>query len=105
MIDKEVFKEAITNSKIYIEHSYSDLFKLIDMDKLDSELLIFKCTECDLLWSSLFTKVGVDWINWWLYEKNAPWTVHSLEAKDSNGNVIPTDTIDDLWELVKNERI
>lgn len=104
MIDKDKFKEAIYNSKKYIEHSYSEALKFIDMDKLDEELLTFKCKECDILWEALFTEEGVDWINWWLYEKGVL-HYNELIAKDANGNIIPTETIDDLWELVKNERI
>lgn len=42
--------------------------------------------------SELFSDEGVDWINWWLFEN---------QAYNEDGSMIPTDTIDDLWELVK----
>lgn len=51
----------------------------------------------------LFSDEGVDWVNWWLFEKPGLFK-NSLpnEAYDEDGNIIPTDTIDDLWNLVKD---
>lgn len=47
----------------------------------------------------LFSDEGVDWVNWWLFEKPGFYG-ESNQAYD--GKVIPTDTIDDLWNLVKD---
>lgn len=51
----------------------------------------------------LFSDEGVDWVNWWLFEKPGLFK-NSLpnEAYDEDGNIIPTDTINDLWNLVKD---
>lgn len=49
----------------------------------------------------LFSDEGVDWINWWLFEKPGLGGDPN-QAYDENGNVIPTDTIDDLWNIVKD---
>ena len=49
--------------------------------------------------NSHFDEEGQDWINWWLYEKDGN---PELKAWDENDNEIPTETIDDLWNLVKN---
>ena len=46
-----------------------------------------------------FDEEGQDWINWWLYEKDGN---PELKAWDENDNEIPTETIDDLWNLVKD---
>lgn len=49
--------------------------------------------------NSHFDEEGQDWINWWLYEKDGN---PELKAWDENDNEIPTETIDDLWNLVKD---
>lgn len=53
----------------------------------------------------LFKESGVDWINWWLYERPAmfEWELDN-KAYDENDNEIPTETIDDLWNIVKDYR-
>lgn len=51
-----------------------------------------------------FTEAGQDWIFWWLFEKNSSWSTDN-KAFDKDGNEIPTETIDDLWNLVKEELI
>lgn len=48
----------------------------------------------------LFSDEGVDWINWWLFEKPG-FRGEPNQAYNEDGSVIPTDTVDDLWELVK----
>lgn len=57
----------------------------------------------DTVLPELFSDEGVDWVNWWLFEKPGLFK-NSLpnEAYDEDGNIIPTDTIDDLWNLVKD---
>jgi hypothetical protein len=52
-----------------------------------------------MLINSHFDEEGQDWINWWLYEKDGN---PELKAWDENDNEIPTETIDDLWNLVKD---
>ena len=39
------------------------------------------------------------WIEWYVYDKN--WgTDERLTATDSNGNEIPSETLEDLWNLI-----
>ena len=52
-----------------------------------------------MLINSNFDEEGQDWINWWLYEKDGN---PEMKAWDENDNEIPTETIDDLWNLVKD---
>ena len=104
MISKENFIKAITFAKTFDDVYMSEEFKFIDLDMLDSELLVHKHNECEILWKSLFDEVGFNWIWWWINEKNAPWRA-PLEAHDKDGNIIPTKTVDDLWELVKDNRL
>lgn len=49
----------------------------------------------------VFTDDGVDWINWWLFERYG-FREEINQAYDEDGNIIPTDTIDDLWNIVKD---
>ena len=49
----------------------------------------------------VFTDDGVDWINWWLFERYGL-REEINQAYDEDGNIIPTDTIDDLWNIVKD---
>lgn len=52
----------------------------------------------------IFDIEAVGWINWWLFEKPGFFGGESNQAYNEDGSVIPTDTIDDLWELVKNNQ-
>lgn len=58
----------------------------------------------DTLIDSLFTEDGLDWINWWLYERISIITKEPLQAYNEDGSIIPTDTVEDLWNLVKDYR-
>lgn len=48
-----------------------------------------------------FNEEGVEDITWWVFEKQGN---SDLKMWDANGDEIPTETIDDLWELVKDNR-
>ena len=48
-----------------------------------------------------FDEEGADTIDWWLYEKNFR---SDYKMWDKDGNEIPTETTDDLWEIIKNNR-
>ena len=71
-------------------------------------LVLFELPISELGWNflnvvlpELFSDEGVDWINWWLFEKPG-FGGDPNQAYDEDGNVIPTDTIDDLWNIVKD---
>ena len=68
-----------------------DLFEL-PISELGWNFLNITLTE-------LFSDNGIDWINWWLFDKPV---LEPNQVYDKNGNVIPTDTIDDLWNIVKD---
>lgn len=48
-----------------------------------------------------FNEYGIDDINWWVYEKDGN---PELKMYDKDKNEIPTETIDDLWKIVKDYR-
>lgn len=59
----------------------------------------------ELTYSNLFDDDGIDWINWWLYEKPALFEgEEDNQAYDGDNDIIPTNTVDDLWNIVKEYR-
>lgn len=93
-----------------------DFFKFIELNKKQQEGLStlnnigFQIWESDIieygnimfdaLINSVFTEEGVDWIYWWLYELPLL-DGHEPKATDEYGNPIPVDTIEDLWNIIK----
>lgn len=44
-----------------------------------------------------------DWIEWYVYEKE--WGIkEDMEVTDVNNNVVPSETLEDLWELIQNSK-
>lgn len=59
----------------------------------------YGCKMFDKFLEIYFTEEGLDWIYWYLYEKdNNP----EYKAWDKDNNEIPTETIEDLWNIVKD---
>lgn len=50
----------------------------------------------------LFSEEGVDWIYWWIWDK--PSDKENSHAWDKFGKEIPTESISDLWNIVKEYR-
>lgn len=50
----------------------------------------------------LFTTDGVDWINWWMFERFSILDGKPHKAFDRDDKEIPTETIDDLWNIIKD---
>jgi hypothetical protein len=69
---------------------------LFESDWVEYAAILFDKT-IDLL----FNEDGVDDINWWLYEKSGN---PELKMWDADGKEIPTDTVEDLWNLVKDNQ-
>lgn len=80
-----------------------DILSKVGVQLWDSDLIEYGNIMFDRLIKARFTEEGSDWIFWWLYELpslgcNGP------HATDENGDPIPTETIDDLWNLVEKYR-
>ena len=69
---------------------------LFESDWVEYASVLFEKT-LDLL----FNEDGVDDIYWWMYEKSGN---PELKICDENGKEIPTDTVEDLWNLVKDNQ-
>lgn len=96
MISKEQFVEvieALQAASDFLDRSHDLYIDLYDIEPVNSlyklESIIFKTN---------FTEEAIDVIDWWLYEYDkvepAMW--------DADKNVIPMETVEDLWEYCKN---
>lgn len=100
MITKEQFVKLITDNRKHNDRldEVEDVLGLAiyDCDWVEYGNILFY----EVL-GLLFQEEGVDDINWWLYEKcGRP----DYKMWDKDGNEIPTETLDDLWEIVKDYR-
>lgn len=100
-MDKENFLKLITNAECYSKEL--DRWSEFGIDLFELPIAEISWDFFNIAIQSVFTTQGIDNINWWLFEKKTPYS-KNLEIRDSSGNIIPTDTIEDLWELVKNYR-
>lgn len=100
MITKEQFIKLITDNRKHNDRldEVEDVLGLAiyDCDWVEYGNILF-----DEVLGLLFQEEGVDDINWWLYEKcGRP----DYKMWNKDGNEIPTETLDDLWEIVKDYR-
>ncbi len=111
MIEFKDFKKAIVS---YINFDkYVGTLNSVGINLVDGQSFDTTGTLLDLLWLTNFTEEAVDTINWFLFE------YHDLENEfdtngkfiaadnepamwDSNDEVIPMNTIEDLWNYVKD---
>ena len=57
------------------------------------------------IWDIVFDEDGIDWINWWIYERPALFEGDEVnKAYNEDGSEIPTETVDDLWNIVEKFR-
>lgn len=96
---KEGFVKLIENAQNYSNEL--DRWSDFGIDLFELPISELSWNFFNVVLPELFSDKGVDWINWWLFEK--PGFGEKLnQAYDENGNVIPTNTIDDLWNIVKD---
>lgn len=100
MITKEQFIKLITDRRKHNDRldEVEDVlgFAIYGCDWVEYGNILF-----DEVLGLLFQEEGVDDINWWLYEKcERP----DYKMWDKDGNEIPTETLYDLWEIVKDYR-
>lgn len=97
MITKEQFVKLITDNRKHNDR----LDEVEDVLGYDCDWVEYGNILFDEVLGLLFQEEGVDDINWWLYEKcGRP----DYKMWDKDGNEIPTETLDDLWEIVKDYR-
>lgn len=96
---KEGFIRLIENALNYSKEL--DRWDNFGIDLFESLISELGWNFLNVVLPELFSDKGVDWINWWLFDK--PGFGEKLnQAYDEDGNIIPTDTIEDLWNIVKD---
>lgn len=101
MITKEEFTSLILDYQKWSNRidEVSEILKaptLFECDWVEYTSKLF-----DKTLNFLFDEGGVDDIYWWIFEKSGN---PGLRMWDNEGNKIPTETIDDLWNIVKDNR-
>ena len=113
MIEFKDFKKAIV-SYINFDKYIGDLNR-IGIDLVEGQSFMTAGTLLDLLWETNFTEEAMDTINWFLFEYHdlsddfdnyGNRIGEALEPAmwDSDGKEIPMNTIEDLWNYVKDFR-
>lgn len=101
MITKEQFIEAINNHKNF-SNFIDNASNVLDLPTLfDSNFTKYTYKLFDIFIESHFNDYGIEDINWWLYEKDGN---PGLKMFSKNDEEIPTETVDDLWNIVKEYR-
>ena len=66
---------------------------------------------CELTWEiinmyleEMFNKDGIDWINWYIYERKSIFTGEVLPCWDEEGKEFYVNTPEDLWKLVEQHQ-
>lgn len=71
------------------------------LDIWDSPVIEYGNLMFDKIIESYFTEEGSDWIYWWMCEKDGN---PDMKAWNENQEEIPTETIEDLWNIVEKYR-
>lgn len=96
-IKKAAFKKAIENL-VYSEERQILLMEEYEIDTSKYTLYLFEVI--DNLFNMLFNREQINVINFYIYDRyTADGNILSLQ--NSEGKLIPLDTPDDLWEVLK----
>lgn len=101
MIHKKEFIKLIEDFQKYTE-IFSKLYEL-KIDIINSDLHEYPCKLFDYIINKSFNESGQDWISYYLYE--IPFLGGNPEIEDENGKEISLKNLDDLWNLIRDERI
>ena len=74
----------------------------------DFGIELYELPICELTWElinmyleEMFNKDGIDWINWYIYERKSIFTGEVLPCWDEEGKEFYVNTPEDLWKLVE----
>lgn len=100
MVSKEDFVKLL-KGQIQQMYRVDQIVSILGSSLIDLDVIVYGDTLFNNIMNILFDEEGVDTIDWWLYEKNFR---PDYKMWDRDGNEIPTETTDDLWEIIKNNR-
>lgn len=96
-LTEEQFYKFIRNQQKY-NNKIDEVSEALGCAIYDSPICEYGNILFDKLLTVYFDENGVDVINWWLYEKSIS---PDLTMTDSEDNEIPTETLQDIWNIVK----
>ena len=99
MITKEEFIELL-NDRINWNDKVEQLRELLGSNLWESDIFNYGEILFEKILNLRFNDSGIDIIFWWLYERKYD---KDLNIK-IDGKEVPSDTLDDLWEIVKDYR-
>lgn len=77
----------------------------------DFGIELYELPICELTWElinmyleEMFNEDGVDWINWYIYERKSIITGEVLPCFDEEGKEFYVNTPEDLWKLVEQHQ-
>ena len=77
----------------------------------DFGIELYELPICELTWElinmyleEMFNKDGIDWINWYIYERKSILTGEVLPCWDEEGKEFYVNTPEDLWKLVEKHQ-
>ena len=77
----------------------------------DFGIELYELPICELTWElinmyleEMFDKDGIDWINWYIYERKSIFTGEVLPCFDEEGKEFYVNTPEDLWKLVEQHQ-
>lgn len=98
MIGKEKFVKLIKDYQEWSE-KINKVCDVLGINVFEAEWIEYTSVLFDNTLHLIFEDEGVDFINWWLFERDGN---PELKAWDENEKEIPLDTVEDLWEFVKD---
>lgn len=101
MITKEEFIKLVSGQEKW-DNRLDEVGKILNCSPLEMDWVEYGANLFETTINILFEEEGVDDINWWLFER--PMFPPGPKMWDSDGKEIPTETLDDLWEIVKDFR-
>ena len=101
MITKEEFIDLILKQQKW-SNRVDEVSEVLNVPTLfESDWVEYASVLFDKTLTLLFNEDGIDDIYWWMYEKSEN---PELKMWDESGKEIPTDTVEDLWNLVKDNQ-
>ena len=77
----------------------------------DFGIELYELPICELTWEiinmyleEMFNEDGIDWINWYIYERKSIFTGEVLPCWDEEGKEFYVNTPEDLWKLVEQHQ-
>ena len=77
----------------------------------DFGIELYELPICELTWElinmyleEMFNEDGIDWINWYIYERKSIITGEVLPCFDEEGKEFYVNTPEDLWKLVEQHQ-